>query len=334
MVEPTGFDVHSLTLAHARGTLTLATMDHRRLGESELFVSQIGFGASPLGDVFGKADPAEATRAVHRAIDLGVNYFDVSPYYGLTLAEERLGDALEGVRKNIVLGTKCGRYGNDSFDFSAARVRQSIDESLSRLRTDYVDLYLAHDIEFGSLEQIVSETLPALRAVQQAGKARYIGVSGYPLQMLKSVAEQKPVDVILSYCHYNLLITDLDAELTPLASAHKFGLINASPLHMGLLSGSPVPDWHPAPPNVRRAAAAVVDLCRSHGLDPALVALRFCVEHPYVASTLVGMSNCEQVETNLKALEFEIDPALLVQIQEIVGPAKDVVWPSGAPENR
>lgn len=308
-------------------------MNYRRLGETELFVSQIGFGGSPLGDVFGKTDPAEATRAVHRAIDLGVNYFDVSPYYGLTLAEERLGNALAGARKNIILGTKCGRYGRDSFDFSAARVTQSIDESLSRLRTDYVDLYLAHDIEFGSLEQIVSETLPALRAVQQAGKARYIGVSGYPLRMLKSVAEQKHVDAILSYCHYNLLTTDLDTDLGPFATARKIGLINASPLHMGLLSGSAVPDWHPAPANVRRAAAAVVDLCRTRGLEPALVALRFCIEHPYVASTLVGMSTCEQVEANLKALEFQIDPALALEIREIVAPVKDVVWASGAPEN-
>jgi len=309
-------------------------MNHRRLGGTELSVSQIGFGASPLGDVFGKTDPAEATRAVHKAIDLGVNYFDVSPYYGLTLAEERLGNALQGARKNIILGTKCGRYGNDSFDFSGARVAKSIDESLARLRTDYVDLFLAHDIEFGSLDQIVSETLPALREVQQAGKARYVGVSGYPLRMLTSVAEQRQVDVILSYCHYNLLITDLDAELAPFAAAHEMGLINASPLHMGLLSGSAIPDWHPAPAEVRRAAGAVVDICKARGVDPAILALRFCIEHPYVASTLVGMFTPEQVEINLKALDFEIDPGLLLEIQEIVSPVKDVVWASGSPENR
>ncbi len=309
-------------------------MNYRMLGQTELLVSQIGFGGSPLGDVFGETDPTEAARAVHRAIELGVNYFDVSPYYGLTLAEDRLGKALTGARKDVILGTKCGRYGRDSFDFSAARVTKSIDESLSRLRTDYVDLYLAHDIEFGSFEQIVSETLPALRSVQQAGKARYIGVSGYPLRMLKSVAEQQQLDVILSYCHYNLLITDLDTNLAPFASAHNIGLINASPLHMGLLSGSAIPEWHPAPANVRRAAAAIVDLCRSRGLNPALVALRFCIEYPNVASTLVGMTTCEQVEANLKATEFEIDPALLAEIQEIAAPAKDVVWASGAPENR
>ncbi|MFL6414348.1 MAG: aldo/keto reductase [Bryobacteraceae bacterium] len=309
-------------------------MNYRTLGKTGLSVSQIGFGASPLGDVFGKADPSEATRAVHRAIDVGINLFDVSPYYGHTLAEERLGKALTGRREKVLLATKCGRYGAESFDFSATRIRRSIDESLTRLQTDYVDLFLAHDIEFGNVEQIISETVPALREIQQSGKARYIGVTGYPLQMLKSVAERERIDVILSYCRYNLLVTDLDADLAPSAKSRKIGLINASPLHMGLLSGSPIPTWHPAPASVRRAAADIIDFCRKHKLDPAVLALRFCIEHPYVASTLVGMSTREQVESNLKALTFEIEPALLHQIQEIAAPAKDIVWPSGSPENQ
>jgi L-galactose dehydrogenase len=111
------------------------------LGQTELNVSIIGFGASPLGDVFGPVDPAEGGRAVSSAIDLGINFFDVSPYYGRTLAEERLGDALVGRRDSIILATKCGRYGPQDFDFSAERVRQGVEESLKRLRTDYVGLF-------------------------------------------------------------------------------------------------------------------------------------------------------------------------------------------------
>src|ERR1039457_6127192 len=110
-----------------------------------------------------------------------------------------------------VLATKCGRYGNADFDFSAARVKRSIDESLQRLQTDYVDLLQAHDIEFGEVTQIWSETIPALREIQRSGKARHIGISGYPLKMLRSVAKLAPVDTILSYCRYNLLVTDLSA---------------------------------------------------------------------------------------------------------------------------
>ncbi len=299
------------------------------LGNTDLSVSRIGFGASPLGDVFGTTDPAEGARAVHRAVDEGINFFDVSPFYGNTLAEERLGKALLGIRHKVVLATKCGRYGDESFDFSSVRIKRSIDESLARLQTDYVDIFQAHDIEFGDINQIVLETIPALREVQQSGKARYIGITGYPLGTLISVAQRAQVDTILSYCHYNLLVTDLDARLAPFTKASGIGLINASPLHMGLLSGSALPDWHPAPMNVRRAAADVVRLCRERGFDPVVVALSFCIGHPYVASTLVGMSTCEQVDSNLKALNFEISPAFLAEVEQLIAPAKDVVWPSG-----
>jgi L-galactose dehydrogenase len=304
-------------------------MNYRKLGETELSISQIGFGASPLGDVFGRTDPAKGLQSVRRAIELGINFFDVSPYYGETLAEKRLGEALLGVRKNVVLATKCGRYGVDRFDFSANRVRRSIDESLDRLKTDYVDLFLAHDVEFGELEQIVCETIPALREVQSSGKARYIGITGYPLQFLRSVAERAKVDVILSYCHYNLLATDLDLDLAPFAEANGIGLINASPLHMGLLSGSSIPAWHPAPASVRRVAADIVDLCLTRGVDPTILALSFAIKNHSVGSTLVGMSTVEQVESNLKALTFEAEPALITELQGIAAPAKDIAWPSG-----
>ena len=308
-------------------------MLYRTLGNTGVSVSQIGFGASPLGDVFGPTDPAEGIRAVHRAVDLGINFFDVSPYYGNTLAEERLGKALSGIRSKVIVATKCGRYGATSFNFSAERVKRSIDESLSRLQTDYVDLLQVHDIEFGEIEQIVCETIPALREIQRSGKARYIGLTGYPLQMLAFAAERERVDTLLSYCHYNLLITDLDIYLTPFAQANGIGLINASPLHMNLLSGSAAPEWHPAPMNVRRVALEVADLCKNRGLDPAVVALRFCIEHPYVASTLIGMSNRTHVDDNLQAIDFEIDPGLRLEIEQVVAPAKDVVWPSGRVEN-
>lgn len=308
-------------------------MLHRTLGTTSLSVSQIGFGASPLGDVFGPVDAAEGVRAVHRAVDAGINFFDVSPYYGSTLAEERLGKALAGIRSKAVLATKCGRYGGGVFDFSAARINRSIDESLTRLRTDYVDLLQAHDIEFGSFEQIVNETIPALREVQRSGKARYVGITGYPLDMLRSVAERARVDSILSYCHYNLLVSDLDAGLGTFAHANGIGLLNASPLHMGLLSGHGVPEWHPAPANVRRAADEVVRLCRERGVSPAAVALRCSIGHPTVASTLIGMATREQVEANLKALEIEIDPELWREIERAVAPVKNVVWPSGRAEN-
>lgn len=308
-------------------------MQYRILGNTGASISVLGFGASPLGDVFRTVDPKEAENAVHLAIDCGINLFDVSPYYGRTLAEERLGTALSGKRKAVVLATKCGRYDTDLFDFSARRIEKSIDESLTRLRTDYVDLLLAHDVEFGDLRQIIEETIPALRRIQKSGKARWIGISGYPLQALIKIAREAAVDAILSYCRYNLMITDMDNSLTPFARERGIGLINASPLHMGILTDSGAPPWHPAPQAVKDAGARVVQLCRSYGADPSIVALRFCLDHPYAASTLVGMSDRKQVEDNFRALDAVGDPALMEQIRQIIEPVKNVVWASGRPEN-
>ncbi len=304
-------------------------MEFRQLGTTSLRPSIAGFGASPFGDVYSEIDPTEANYAVHLAIDAGINYFDVSPYYGHTVAESRLGAALRGRRDRVLLSTKCGRYGDHSFDFSAARVYSSLHESLQRLHTDYVDLLLAHDVEFGSVRQIVEETIPAMRRLQREGKARYIGISGYPLDTLVQIAEQAPVDAILTYCRYNLMITDMAHVLAPFAQQHQIGLINASALHMGLLTQQGAPAWHPASPEARHAAQRVVELCKSRGVDAAEVAMRFCFDYPAVSSTLIGLATRQQVEACLKSLNQPNDPALLREIRNTVAPVFDFVWPSG-----
>ena len=308
-------------------------MRYRKLGRTSLEVSLIGFGASPLGDVFSVTDPAEGVRAVHRAIDQGINFFDVSPYYGATLAEQRLGAALSGKRDQLLLATKCGRYGVDVFDFSAGTVTRGFEQSLRRLQTDYVDLLQVHDVEFGDVEQIVQETLPALRDLQQAGKARFIGITGYSIKPLLAIAKAAPPDTILSYCRYNLLVDTMDQCLTPLAEACSLGLINASPLHMGILGADTVPAWHPAPAEVRAAGARARAVCQAHGVSLPEVALRFCLAHPYVSSTLVGMSTVSQLEENLRALEPRDDAALLEEIAAAIGAGHNILWQSGREEN-
>ena len=222
-------------------------MDYRKLGKTDLNLSLIGFGGAALGGVFGNVDPGEGMRAVHLAVDSGINFFDTSPYYGITLAETRLGAALVGRRDRVIVATKCGRYGMDEFDFSAKRVTASMDESLQRLQTDYVDLFQVHDLEFGDARQIIEETIPALRRLQQQGKARYVGITGYPPKILRRIAEGAPVDSILTYCHYNLMNTDMDEVLTTFARDRGIGLINAAALHMGILTETGPAEWHPAP---------------------------------------------------------------------------------------
>lgn len=306
------------------------------LGRTDLRVSILGFGAATLGNEYGPVTSAQGERAVAAALDAGINFFDVSPYYGRGVAEERLGAALQGHRQGVVLCTKVGRYGPtlpDGFDFTAERVTRSVEESLRRLRTDVIDLYLAHDIEFGRRTQIVGETLPAMRRLQEEGKVRYIGVSGFPLELLRDIAEVAGADAVLSYCHYDLLNTRLDKVLAPAARESGFGLINASALHMGVLTSGGPPAWHPAPPRILAAARAAGEWCAARGVELPHLALRFAIANPNVASTLVGMRTAAEVERNLAALEPGPDDQCIPHIRELLGPALDIEWPSGLPEN-
>lgn len=309
-------------------------MRFRPLGRTGLDVSILGFGASPLGEEFGRIDPAEGERAVHAAIDAGVNFFDTSPFYGRTLSETRLGQALRGRRDKVVLATKCGRYDVEAFDFSAARIQSSVDESLRRLQTDYLDILHLHDIEFAARRQILEEALPAARRLQSEGKVRFIGITGLQLEVLEDVARQAEVDVILSYARYNLMIQDLERRLRPFCEERGIALINASPLLLGALTLAGPPDWHPAPQEALTACAKAVEACKAEGVDIAQLALRFCLAHPYVSTTLVGMSNRAQLESNLAAFELAAPPALLRKVRSILEPYSGGAWESGLVENQ
>ena len=308
-------------------------MEYRVLGKTGLKVSALSFGASSLGSVFRAVDEAEGIRTVHVALDQGINLIDVSPYYGLTRAETVLGKALKGKRDRVFLATKCGRDNFQFSDFSAKRVTASIDESLKRLQTDHVDVLQIHDVEFGEARQIIEETLPAARKVQQSGKARFIGITGLPVRYLRRLAEQIEIDTILTWGHYNLVEDEMDEELTPLCRERGIGLINASPLHQRLLTEKGPPEWHRSPPPVLEMARKLAALCRSCGVDVADVAMKYCLDHPCVATTIVGMSKVRHVEANLKALDFTIPEGLMPVIESLVAPVKNMMWFEGQPEN-
>jgi len=309
-------------------------MHYRQLGRTGLEVSILGFGGSPLGGVFGEVDAAECVRTVHAALDAGINYFDVAPFYGITRAESMLGRCLAGIpRERFVLSTKVGRYGEEDFDFSADRVTRSVDESLQRIGVETIDLLVCHDIEYGSIDQIVEETLPALREIQATGKVRFLGISGLPLQVFRRVLERTDLDFILSYCHYGLNDTSLES-LVPMLQERGVGVINASALGMGLLTDRPLPAWHPAPPELRAAAAAALAYCRAQGADLAQLGLQFALANPEIATTLVGIADKETLAKNLATLESAPDPDLLRNVQEILRPVHNLTWPTGRPENR
>jgi len=308
-------------------------MQYRRLGKTGLNVSVIGFGASPLGNVFDDCDESEGIRSVHCAIDLGINFFDVAPFYGLTLAETRLGDALKGKRNDILLATKCGRYGLRDFDFSYQRILDSADESLRRLQTDYVDLMQLHDIEFGSKEQVLNEAIPALQKIKSSGKARYVGITGLPVRYLAAIAKEVEVDTVLSWAHYNLLQDEINAELVPLCQQKDMGLMNAAPLVQRILSDASIPEWHNAPAELKTIQAPLLECCKKYGVALSDVAIRYAIDHLYIASTIIGMCDQTNVKKNVGVLEFSIPEGLLEEIDRIVAPVKNTMWFEGMPEN-
>jgi L-galactose dehydrogenase len=304
------------------------------LGKTGVDVSTIGFGTVAFGDEYGKVSLEDCRLALMHAIDAGINLIDTSPYYGRTLSEERLGTALDGRRHEVVLGTKCGRYGFDQFDFSEAAVVGGLEGSLRRLRTDYVDILQAHDVEFGSIDQVIHETIPAMHRLKEQGKVRFIGVTGYWPHILAHIAESASIDVTLNYCHWNLMMDDMDVALTPVATRQQLGLMNGSPLHMGLLGGNGGPDWHPAPPGIKSVARSFAALCKEYGTDPAILALHACFQHPSVATTFVGPRNVDEVNDALEAMTFRPSTELIEKVGELMAPTFNTSWPSGRPENQ
>lgn len=309
-------------------------MEYRELGETGMKVSALSFGASSLGGgIFRQVEESEALRTVATALDSGINFIDVSPFYGLTRAETVLGKGLRGVdRGSYYLATKVGRYGDNEFDFSASRVLASVDESLTRLGVDYVDIIQAHDIEYSDLRQVIEETIPALRRVQEAGKAKFIGVTGYPLAVLQSVLNHASVDTILSYNHYSLNDTTL-LDLLPIVEKNGVGVINASPLSQGLLTIRGAPAWHPAPANVQRTCMKAAIYCKQEGSDLAKLAVQFSARNPQIATTLVGTADPGNLRRNLDWIEEPFDEALAAEVKQILSPIQGQTWVVGRPEN-
>ena len=308
-------------------------MTTRPLGRTGLELPWLSFGASSLGQEFRPVDVGEALRSVRVALDLGMNFIDTSPFYGRGMSECLLGVALRGVpRDSYLLGTKLGRYDRAHFDFSARRVIESVDVSLHRLGVDHLDIMLCHDVEFVEMSRVVEETLPALRKVQEAGKVRFIGVSGYPMAMFRYVLDRTDLDVVLSYNHYTLQNTML-ADLVPYLKGRGVGIMNAAPFSARLLTNAPLPPWHKATPLVRETAKKASDHCASKGVDIAQLALQYSLANEDMATCVVGSANPENVRKWADWAELPIDRALLAEVLEILQPIHDWHYTEGRPEN-
>ncbi|XP_060065389.1 uncharacterized protein LOC132545707 isoform X2 [Ylistrum balloti] len=272
-------------------------------------------GASALGSVFRQTDNSESYQVVKYVIKNGINYIDVAPWYGHGKAETVLGQGLQGVpRDAYYITTKVGRYlpeAEKMFDFRAERTIQSVDESLQRLGLDYVDVIQVHDMEFApNLDIIVNETLPALQKVKESGKAKFIGITGYPMDNFRTVLERSRVkiDTILTYCHACMNDNSL-ADYLPYFKEKGVGVVNASPIGMGLLTDRGPASWHPAQPDIKDTCAKAAAYCRDKGVDISRLALAFTFQQPIpttlfsTASLVNAKKNFDCVYTPLTALE-------------------------------
>lgn len=312
-------------------------MQYNEIGKTGMKVSQLSFGASSLGGVFHSVKEADAIQAVFTAVELGMNFIDVSPYYGHYKAETVLGKALQQIpRDKYYLSTKVGRYGKDgvnTWDYSAKRVTESVYESMERLHIDHIDLINVHDIEFqaglpGGLQKVAEETLPALCELRDKGVVSHVGITDLQPENIKWVIEHVPagtVEATLCFCHYSLN-DELLKEYFDFFEQNNVGVINASPLSMGLLGSRGVPDWHPAPKALVDACARAVAHCNAKGYPAEKLAIQYAISSPRIATTLFSSANPDNVRKNWQYAEEPIDWQLVEEVQTIIGDQMRVRW--------
>ena len=314
-------------------------MEYRPLANTGLEVSALSFGASSLGAVFHEINLDDCIETVNVALDGGINFIDVSPAYGGTLAELNLGRALQGIaRDRYILATKIGSYSEarGDYDYSRASTERSIEHSLVRLGVDFIDLIQIHDIEFADHDQIVHETLPTLHRLKQQGIVRHVGITGLPLKVFPSIIDRvEPgiVETILSFCHYELNDISL-AEWIPYFKEKGIGIINASPTGMGLLTERGAPAWHPASDLMKEVCRKAVDHCTARGEDIVKLAVQFCLAHPDIATTLVGTARPSNIRDNIAYANEPIQQDLLDDVLEILKPIHNHNFTRGLPQHR
>ncbi|MFA7583795.1 MAG: aldo/keto reductase [Proteiniphilum sp.] len=307
-------------------------MELREIGKTGMKVSPLSFGASSLGGVFHSLREEEGIQAVHTAVDHGINFIDVSPYYGHLKAENVLGKALKEIDRNrYYLSTKVGRYGEDGqnrWDYSAGRATRSVYESMERLHVDYIDLINVHDIEFADLDLVCRETLPALVDLKEKGVVKHVGITNLTLRHFVYVIEHVPpgtVESILSFCHYTLN-DDALTDYLDFFEQHEVGVINASPFSMGLLTDRGAPDWHPAPAQLKIVCKKAAQHCKSRGESIEKLAVQYSISNPRIATTLFSTTRSSSVLQNIAWASEPMDEELLNEVKEILEPRFRDTW--------
>jgi aryl-alcohol dehydrogenase-like predicted oxidoreductase len=315
-------------------------MDYRPLGRTGVQVSKLCLGTMMFG-AWGNADHDDSIRVIHAALDAGVNFVDSADVYSAGESEEIVGKALKGRRDDVVLATKFFMpMGEDPNRRGGSRrwIVRSVEDSLRRLGTDWIDLYQVHRPD---PEVDVEETLGALTDLVQQGKVRYVGSSSYSgsqiVEAQWTARERRLERFRTEQPPYSLLVRGIELDVLPTAARHGMGILTYSPLSGGWLSGSWSADSSPTSPARQRLAArfdmslpanqrkleAVEQLAKvadDAGLTMIELAIAFVVNHPAVTSAIIGPRTMEQLESQLPAADAILDAATLDRIDEIVAP--------------
>jgi D-threo-aldose 1-dehydrogenase len=306
------------------------------IGRTRVAVTSLGFGGAPIGNLYRATTDEEAHSAVTAAWDGGVRYFDTAPHYGLGLSERRLGHVLsQKPREEFVLSTKVGRLltpnphpvGTDlesgafdvaddltrTLDYSADGVKRSIEESLVRLGTDYVDIVYVHDPD-DHVEQVIRETFPALVALREEGVVRAIGAGMNFWQPLLEFVTTSDIDVVMLAGRWTLL----DRSGAPLLAAceeRNVAVVSAAPFNSGILSrATPQSDAHfdyqGVSPALLARARELAATCDSYGVELPAAAINFPLREKSVVSVVAGFRSASQMRDGVRWMSEEIPEAL------------------------
>jgi aryl-alcohol dehydrogenase-like predicted oxidoreductase len=287
-------------------------MEYRILGRTTLSVSTLGFGALEIGrnwpywrqdnDDFSRPDETQSIALVHTALDHGVNFFDTAPAY--QDSEELLGKAFKGIRKEVIIGTKCGEWfdgKNSVYDYSYGETRKFIENSLRLLQTDYIDLLQIHSANADVIRS--GETLRAMKEAQQAGKVRYIGLSTDDTETALLAIHSGEYDTI--QVSYNALNMDFAKKVFPLAKERNIGVIVKDGMAKGKLSAKYTDLSSDAE---RRRIAALDALSRKYSLSLSELAVRFVITNPAVSSVIIGTKETKHFLANVSAVHNGVLP--------------------------
>lgn len=336
----TGF-THILGKGVGAIMISSARIPLRRLGRTDLRVSVLGFGTAPLGDLYARLEDANAVATVERAVALGINLIDTSPFYGHGLSEHRCGTAVRRMdRESLILCTKVGRWidplhgRSDAngfvgghphravVDYSYDGTMRSVEQSLLRLGTDRLDLLLIHDVDGwthgDALEARFSEAMGgayvALDRLRSEGVVAGIGVGVNEAEMCIRFAQAGDFDTMLLAGRYSLLEQPALAAFLPLALRKDIGVMLGGVFNSGILATGAVPDakynYAAAPPAIMEKVARIQRVCTAHRVALPTAALHFAMAHPAVASVVLGAQSPQEVERNVACLAADI-PARL-----------------------